>query len=95
MRNKKVKEITYLQSKKRLKRYYIIVQKTEDALAFHKELSNEVGINAKWATIALNTNALTTFLFAKVIESLINNVSKKVIDLMIVLYCRTFTLVQS
>lgn len=50
-------------------------------------------INAKCVTKPFDNNVLTTFLFVKVLESVINNVSKKVIDLMINLYGWTFILV--
>ena len=44
----------------------------------------KVGINEKHAIQPLDNNYLTTFLFDKVLERMINNVSKKIINLMII-----------
>lgn len=58
----------------------------EDALAFHKELSNE---NWKECKIChknnRDTNSLTTFLFVQVLECSINNISKSFTELMIII----------
>lgn len=42
-------------------------------------------MNAKHVIYPLDNNDHTIFLFDKVLESMINNVSKKIIDLMIII----------
>lgn len=64
-----------------MKQYYLTVRIMEDAYAFHKEISNESLNECKMChKHNRNQNALTTFLFVRVLESEITNESKSLID---------------